>query len=89
MAELSDAKKELLALIKEQRERLDPKVLAQARRAIEEQMKANNKNTAEPVTEEPYDKENASQTIRLFLKNHPDARIFERALVKRIHEENN
>lgn len=65
--------------IRDQRERIDPVVLARAQEALA--AKANASATV------PYDRAAARSAVELFLKDHADAEGFSRKLAKKIHTE--
>jgi len=85
MPKLSKAKLELLAMIKEQRAKMDPEVLDKMKQFIEAENKRD-KSKKKQISE-PYNKENASEAIRLFLQEHDNPNAFEESLVKRMHKQ--
>lgn len=64
--------------IREQRTKLDPKLLKIAERAIAAAM--GDKNTV------PYDRKTAEAAVETFLKNHPDAKGFRSRLLEMIRK---
>ncbi len=78
----SDRREKALEMLKkqiaDQRARLDPKLLklaAQAASLSQKPASARNEGLV------PYDRSAAAETIRLFLKSHPDAKGFEKELM--------
>jgi hypothetical protein len=67
----------LKRLIKEQKARLDPRLLEQVARAAVEARKPDAPPHEGTL---PYDRAAAAEAIRIFLKNHPDGAAFETAL---------
>ncbi len=67
---------EIKRMIREQRAKLDPKVLALAERAAKLSQNS-------PLNEDkniPYDRANATKAIEAFLKGHKDAKAFQTQL---------
>lgn len=79
-------RKEIIAIlqqqIKEQRDRLDPELLARAGEAAAEQMKKAEAKQKEASTSVPYDRESAAKAVELFLKTHPDPESLEKLLAE-------
>ncbi len=83
-----DRREEALETLKRQiaaqRARLDPKLLKLAEQAASLSQKpaaAKNEGLV------PYDRDAAAETIRLFLKDHPDAKGFEKELMSLIRRD--
>lgn len=87
--ELSPAKKRLLEIMRETRERLGPELVQKAAAALkaEKNQPKTAKETAVPPGSVPYDKKSASQAIRTFLDNHKNAAAFEKKLIERLKNE--
>ena len=66
----------LKKLIREQKSRIDPKVLESAAKA------ADRKSATVPPSTVPYDKAAAGKAVELFLKNHGDAQGFKEKLLQ-------
>ena len=66
--------------IRQQRERLDPKLLKMAEQAVRGAMPGAAKSAI------PYDRETAAAAVETFLKNHPDAKGFRAKLLELIRK---
>jgi len=77
MSDITRVKQEILATIRRKRAEITPEILARAQQAARHQ----HNNTV------PYDKKAASDTIKMFLKNHKNAEEFERRLIRKLENQ--
>lgn len=84
MSTRDKALEDLKAQIREQRTRLDPKLLAMAEQAVRDAMGGGKGAPGKDGI--PYDRKAAEQAIETFLKNHPDAAGFRARLLEMIRK---
>ena len=85
-----DALEILKKQIREQRARIDPKVLKAAEDAVKKREKAMNNPPGDPPADKdgkvPYDKQAAAKAVALFLRDHADGKGFEKRLMDMIRK---
>jgi hypothetical protein len=73
---------ELKELIRQQRQKIDPRLLKMAEDAIHGRGKSTTaQNPPKPAGTEPYDRDAAAKTVALFLQKHKDASGFQKKML--------
>lgn len=72
--------------IRQQREKLDPKLLKMAELAIRGRLPDSGAAGSVPAGTVPYDQKTAAAAVEAFLKNHPDAKGFRARLLELIRK---